>query len=106
MVGQVAHLGEHNAAALVCYMHKLVTNGPRNLDIAWAMSGYGYDAVKWAEGQGVLAELVSDDRQAESSLESAASWYHEAASAARHALSDQPQLLAQLGVNWVGIYGP
>ena len=42
-------------------LHGLVTYGPWDLDIASAMSAYGYDEVKWAEGQGMLAELVTCD---------------------------------------------
>jgi hypothetical protein len=62
------------------------------------MSGFGYDAVKWAEGQGVLAELVSSDRSAGTSLMMAVDWYAEAANAARCALAAKPQLLEKLGM--------
>ena len=62
------------------------------------MSTQGYDAVKWAEGQGVLAELVNSEAPADTMLAAATSWYDEAAAAARQALSAQPQLLAKLGL--------
>ena len=62
------------------------------------MSVYGYDEVKWAEGQGVLAELVSSDAPAQGTLAAALAWYEEAATAARQALAAQPQLLARLGL--------
>jgi hypothetical protein len=79
-------------------MHGLVTYGPGDLDIASAMSGLGYDAVKWAEGQGMLAELVSSDLPHETTVTAAAEWYDEAASAARQALAAEPRLLAKLGL--------
>jgi len=103
MAGQVAHWKEREiAGTVVRHLHKLVIYGPRDLDIASAMSAYGYDAVKWAEGQGVLAELLSSDLPVESSLATAVKWYSEAAIAARCALDTQPQLLAKLGVTEVG----
>jgi hypothetical protein len=98
MVGQVAHVREKDVGAVVRHLDKLVTNGPRDLDIASAMSDYGYDAVKWAEGQGVLAELVSSDRFVATSLAMAADWYAEGASAAQCALAAKPQLLEKLGM--------
>jgi hypothetical protein len=76
----------------------LVIRGPWDLDVAHAMSSYGYDEVKWAEGQIVLAELVSCDRPGESCLDAASRWYDEAATAARRALEAKPQLLAKIGV--------
>jgi hypothetical protein len=79
-------------------LHGLVTYGPGDLEIASAMSGQGYDAVKWAEGQGMLAELVSSDLPVETTVTAAAEWYDEAASAARHALATEPRLLAKLGL--------
>jgi hypothetical protein len=87
-----------DVGAIVRHLHRLVIRGPRDLDIACAMSAHGYDAIKWAEGQGVLAELVSCDLPVESSLTTAIEWYNEAVSTARRALVTQPQLLTKLGV--------
>ena len=84
---------------MVRRLHGLVTYGPWDLDIASAMSAYGYDEVKWAEGQGMLAELVSCDAPAGTTLAAAAAWYDEAATTARHALATHPRLLAKLGLN-------
>ena len=98
MARQVAHASSMDASAVVQRLHRLVIYGPRDPDIATAMSPYGYDAVKWAEGQGVLAELVSSERIAGAILTSATAWYEEAAGAARHALAAQPQLLEKLGM--------
>jgi hypothetical protein len=86
------------ANAVVRQMHNLVTYGPWDLDVAFAMSRYGYDEVKWAEGQGVLAELVSSDSPAQDTMAAALTWYEEAAGAARRALASQPQVLARLGL--------
>ena len=83
---------------MVRRLHGLVTYGPWDLDIASAMSAYGYDEVKWAEGQGVLAELVSCDAPTGTTLDTAAAWYDEAAITARHALATHPRLLAKLGL--------
>jgi hypothetical protein len=99
MAKKVAHSKvTADANAVIRHMHGLVTNGPRNLDIASAMSAYGYDQVKWAEGQGMLAELVSSDLPRERSVAAAREWYDEAASAARSALVANPRLLAKIGV--------
>lgn len=89
--------GNTIANAVVRQMHNLVTYGPWDLDAASAMSQYGYDEVKWAEGQGVFAELVSSDNPARATL-AAAAWYEEAAKAARRALAGQPWVLAKLGL--------
>lgn len=98
MAGTVAHVEKRDVGAVVRHLHKLVTYGPWDLDIAWEMSRYGYDAVKWAEGESLLAELVSGDRLLEASLDTAVEWYAEAASAARRALATKPQLLEKLGM--------
>jgi hypothetical protein len=99
MARQVAHdRNWQDADVLARQLHRLVTYGPWDLDIAAAMSAYGYDEVKWAEGQGVLAELVSCDQVPDTSLTMASTWYDEAAGAARSALATQPQLLVKLGV--------
>lgn len=93
--------GEANdiaSGAVVRQLHNLVTYGPWDLDVAAAMSTHGYDEVKWAEGQGVLAELVSSDEPTGRTLGAAQSWYQEAALAARRALANQPRLLAKLGL--------
>jgi hypothetical protein len=103
MAKNVAHWKETaDVDAVVRRMHGLVTYGPADLDIAWAMSAHGYDAVKWAEGQGMLAELVSGELATEFSVNAAIGWYEEAISAAEHALASQPRLLAKLGVSLAG----
>jgi hypothetical protein len=89
---------KEEVSTVIRHLDKLVTYGPWDLDIAAAMSTFGYDAVKWAEGQGVLAELVSCDRPGERDLALALTWYNEAALAARSALVAKPQLLAKLGL--------
>jgi hypothetical protein len=98
MAGSVARVEKTDAGAIVRHLHKLVIYGPWDLDIASAMSSYGYDAVKWAEGESLLAELVNDERLLETSLATALEWYNEAANAARRALAAQPQLLEKLGM--------
>lgn len=89
---------KEDASAIIGYLGRLVTYGPQDLEIVGAMSPYGYDAVKWAEGQGVLAELLSSDQPLEGVVDSAQEWYHEAVLVARNALVTKPQLLAKLGV--------
>ena len=99
MAGRVAHHNRRgDADTLIRQIHRLVTEGPWDLEIAFAMSVYGYDAVKWAEGECMLAELVSRDRPGERYLVTATDWYNEAATAARSALISKPQLLDKLGV--------
>lgn len=99
MAERVAHHNRRgDADTLILHLCRLVTRGPWDLDIAFAMSVYGYDAVKWAEGECVLAELVSSERLRESHLATATNWYNEAATAARSALMARPQLLDKLGV--------
>jgi hypothetical protein len=85
-------------SAIVLRLHSLVTYGPWDLDVAAAMSDYGYDEVRWAEGQGMLAELLSAEAPAQNTLSAARSWYEEAAKAAGRALAAQPQALAKLGL--------
>jgi hypothetical protein len=94
----VYYEGSAMAYAVVRQMHNLVTCGPWDLDVAFAMSRYGYDEVKWAEGQGVLAELVSSESPARATMAAAMVWYEEASGAARRALAGQPQVLARLGL--------
>jgi hypothetical protein len=77
----------------------LVTSGPWDLDVASAMAVHGYDAVKWAEGQGMLAELLSCEAPAASKVAAAVAWYQEAAGAAQRALTARPELLAKLGLS-------
>lgn len=89
---------QEEVSTVIRHLHELVTYGPWDLDIASAMSAHGYDAAKWAEGQGLLAELVSYDLHEERSLTTAINWYKEAAVAARRALVTRPILLAKLGV--------
>jgi hypothetical protein len=84
---------------VVHQLHGLVTYGPWDLEIASAMAPYGYDEVKWAEGQVIVAELVSSDSPPRRTLVAAMDWYSEAAQAARRALATQPQLLAKLGLS-------
>ena len=67
----VYHEGSGMANAVARQMHNLVTYGPWDLDAASAMSRYGYDEAKWAEGQGVLAELVSSERPGRATLAAA-----------------------------------
>jgi hypothetical protein len=83
---------------MIRHLHRLVLHGPWDLEIAAAMSRHGYDAVKWAEGESVLAALVSSERPQDRHLISARQWYDEASAAARSALVSAPQLLAKLGV--------
>ncbi len=94
----VAKVAREDADIVVRKLHRLVIRGPWELDVAHAMSAYGYDAVKWAEGQELLAELVSCDLSDGRCLATAAEWYDEAVSAARKALVDRPGLLLKLGV--------
>jgi hypothetical protein len=94
--------GSAMASAVVRQMHNLVTYGPGDLDAAFAMSQYGYDEVKWAEGQGVLAELVSSESPARATTQAALAWYQDAADAARRALAGQPRVLAKLGLAAMG----
>lgn len=99
MAQKVAHYGKkEEASAVIHHLGRLVTHGPQDLEIVGAMAAYGYDAVKWAEGQGVLAELLSCDPPLKVMVDSAQDWYREASVAARHALVAQPQLLIKLGV--------
>jgi hypothetical protein len=86
-------------SAVIRQLHGLVTQGPWDLDIASAMSSQGYDEAKWAEGQSMLAELVSDDVPPATILSAASAWYDEAASAARRVLAAEPELLAKLGLH-------
>lgn len=103
MAGPVARRPEHaDVDAVVRQLHGLVTYGPRDLHIAAAMSVYGYDAVKWAEGQSMLAELVSRDSPPKTSLTKAVEWYREASAAAQRSLAAEPQLLAKLGLAEMG----
>ena len=104
MANRVAHRKEREVAgAIIQHLHRLVTYGPWDLDVAAAMSAYGYDEVKWAEGQGVLAELVTCDLPVDRCLTAAIEWYNEAATAARDALDAKPQLLAKIGVVETGM---
>lgn len=103
MLGPVVYYeGSAMAYAVVRQMHNLVTRGPWDLDVAAAMSQVGYDEVKWAEGQGVLADLVSTEGPARDTMAAAVAWYEEAAGAARRALAGQPQVLARLGLAVTG----
>jgi len=95
----MAHLVDNGSTrTFVHRLRTMVTVGPWDLDIAWAMSARGYDEVKWAEGQAILAELIDCDLPARTVLTAAAGWYKAAAVAAQHALADRPGLLAKLGV--------
>jgi len=99
MATKVAHRkGRRDASTIIQHLHQLVTNGPWDLDIAQAMALQGYDEVKWAEGQVVLAELVSCDRPREQHLAAADRWYEEAVRAAECALVSRPGLLHKIGV--------
>lgn len=104
MATKVAHRQETvHAHTVIRHLHGLVTYGPGDLDIASAMSAYGYDAVKWAEGQGILAELVNSEEPLTSSLTAATVWCREATRAAQQALCARPQLLAKLGLAEAGL---
>jgi len=99
MATTVAHRQERrDASTIIQHLHKLVTNGPWDLDIAQAMAFQGYDEVKWAEGEIVLAELISGERPLEQHLAAADKWYEEAVTAARRALVSKPGLLDKIGV--------
>jgi hypothetical protein len=100
MATTVAHYRKkEEASAIIHHLDRLVTGGPRDLEVVAAMGAHGFDATKWAEGQGILAELVSSDQPVEGLLASARNWYREAVLAAAVALDTRPQLLAKLGVN-------
>lgn len=106
MGNQIAcHHKGTTVSAVVLQLHSLVTYGPWDLDVAAAMSAHGYDEVKWAEGQGMLAELVSSDEPTTHALTAARHWYQEAATTARQALGTQPHLLAKLGLVGVSCSG-
>ena len=94
----ICQANSRSASTVVLHLHGLVTYGPWDLDVAAAMSDYGYDEVKWADGQVMLAELLSDDAPPQSTLAAARAWYEEAARAARHALATQPWALEKLGL--------
>jgi hypothetical protein len=103
MATEVAHLQEAvDAWVVIRHLHELVTYGPGDLDIASVMSAHGYDAVKWAEGQGMLAELVSCEPPVPDILVAAGAWCKEASAVAQHALASRPRLLAKLGLAGVG----
>ncbi len=100
MAKKVAHRKDRaDVDVVVRHLHEFVTYGPWDLDIASAMSIHGYDAVKWAEGQEMLAELVSNELLTETHLAAAIGWYEEAAAVARNIFASQPQLLNKLGVS-------
>jgi hypothetical protein len=90
--------GHTDVNSLVLHLHGLVVYGPGDLEIAHTLSAFGYDAVKWAEGQGMLAELLTYDAPGEGCLDAAQAWYREAASTARRALAARPRLLSKLGL--------
>lgn len=91
-----------SADAIIRHLHKLVTRGPGDLEIAYAMSTGGYDAVKWAEGQGVLADLVSSESPERTSMVAASLWCKDATITAQQVLATQPDLLAKLGLPGAG----
>lgn len=94
----VHETGQAPANVLIWRLEGLVTCGPADLDIAYAMSAYGYDAIKWADGQIMLAQLANTDDPPETTVAAARAWYEAAASAAQQALRSRPQLLAKLGL--------
>lgn len=102
MATTVAHRkGRRDASTIIWHLHQLVTNGPWDLDIAQAMAMQGYDEVKWAEGQVVLAELISCDRPGEQHLAAADRWWQEAVTAAQCVLDSRPGLLQKIGVKGI-----
>jgi len=96
MVAQI--VAKEDAGAVIRDLDRLVTRGPKDLDIVEAMMPFGYDQAKWAEGQGVLAELVTSEQPSETLVARARRWYYEAAETAGHALTARPTLLAKLGM--------
>jgi hypothetical protein len=96
MVAQI--MAKEDASAVIRDLDKLVTRGPGDLEIVGAMTPFGYDTAKWAEGQGVLAELVTSEQPSAMLIAQARRWYYEAADAASHALTARPTLLSKLGV--------
>jgi hypothetical protein len=101
-MAKVAHWEDRaDVDVVVRHLHELVICGPGDLEISAAMSAHGYDAVKWAEGQSMLAELVSGEALTERGMARAIGWYEEAAEAARRALASEPRLLAKLGMTTV-----
>lgn len=99
----VAHWKEMaEPGVVVRNLHELVTRGPWDLEIAAAMFAHGYDEAKWAEGQGMLAELLTNEPPAQTSLSAAIRWYEEAVVSAQRALAAKPRLLQELGVATAG----
>ncbi len=98
MMGSVARPDHEQTAAILGHLHKMVIDGPRDLEIAYAMAQRGYDQTKWAEGQVVLAELIVGERP-DTLVKSASGWVDEAARVARAALADRPHLLAKMGLS-------
>jgi hypothetical protein len=96
MVAQI--MAKEDAGAVIRELGKLVTLGPGDLEIIEAMTPFGYDTAKWAEGQGVLAELVTSEQPSATLIARARRWYYEAADAANHALTARPTLLGKLGM--------
>jgi len=96
MVAQI--LAKEDAGAVIRDLDRLVINGPGDLEIVEAMTPFGFDEVKWAEGQEVLAELVSNEQPSDRLLTRARRWYGEAADAASHALTARPTLLVKIGM--------
>jgi hypothetical protein len=88
---------DRNLERVIFALHGLVVDGPRDPEIARSMFPHGYDAAKWAEGQAMLAVLVSDATPPAETLNTAAAWCHEAAAVAHRALAGQPDLLSRLG---------
>jgi hypothetical protein len=98
MLAPLSHPQQIAANTVIRQMHNLVTYGPWDLDVASAMSAQGYDEVKWADGQVILAELIASEIPPRSILLAAQTWYEEASVAARWALAGQPKLLGKLGL--------
>ncbi|MBN1658988.1 MAG: hypothetical protein JXA93_11325 [Anaerolineae bacterium] len=96
MVAQM--MVKEDAGAVIRDLDRLVTRGPGDLEIIEAMTPFGYDMAKWAEGQSVLAELVASEQPSETLVARARRWHHEAADAASHALTAHPTLLVKLGM--------
>jgi hypothetical protein len=88
---------DRNLERVIFALHGLVVDGPRDPDIARSMFRHGYDAAKWAEGQAMLAELVSAEAPPAEALNAAAAWCSEAADVAHRALAGHPDLLSRLG---------
>lgn len=96
--GDTSEARRREIEAMVRHLHHLVVDGLRDREAVRAMTIHGYDEIRWAEGQQLLAELVHSEPYDLSVLSRARGWYEETCRAAREALGDAPLLLARLGL--------